>query len=147
MDNKVKLEEIAKKIYPTHKGLTIVASNKTMLRRCAWVKGAEWQSERMYSEEEVCEFIKWINLHYRALEHTLSFKDVKNTKDLLKQFKKNNMDNKVKILANPQGIDVQTIGKTGIVLKRWFKFALIEFINEFDEAEEWYFQNNEFVNL
>ena len=57
------------------------------------------------------------------------------------------MDNKVKILTNPQGIDVQTIGKTGIVLKRWFKFALIEFINEFDEAEEWYFQNNEFVNL
>ena len=65
----------------------------------------------------------------------------------LNNLKKNNMDNKVKILANPQGIDVQTIGKTGIVLKRWFKFSLIEFINEFDEAEEWYFQNNEFVNL
>ncbi len=50
--------------------------------------GAKWQKERMYSEEEVCEFIEWINLHYRDLEHTLSFKDAKNTKDLLKQFKK-----------------------------------------------------------
>lgn len=57
MDNKVKLEEIAKKIYPTHKGLTIVASNKTMLRRCAWAKGAEWQSEKMYNEEDVLKLI------------------------------------------------------------------------------------------
>ena len=57
------------------------------------------------------------------------------------------MDNKVKLLTNPKGIDVQTTGKTGIILKRWFKFSLIEFTNEFNEPEEWYFENKEFVIL
>lgn len=57
------------------------------------------------------------------------------------------MANKVKLLANPQGIDAQTVGKTGYIIERYFKFCLIEFINEFDEPEEWYFENNEFVIL
>jgi hypothetical protein len=54
---------------------------------------------------------------------------------------------KVKLLTNPQGIDCQTIGLTGIILKRYFKFCLIEFINEFNETEEYYFENKEFVIL
>lgn len=57
------------------------------------------------------------------------------------------MGTKVKLLANPQGIDVETVGKFGYIRKRFFKFALIEFVNEFDELEEWYFENNEFVIL
>jgi hypothetical protein len=57
------------------------------------------------------------------------------------------MANKVKLLSNPQGIDVETVGKTGRIVARYFKFALIEFINEFNETEEWYFENNEFVIL
>lgn len=57
------------------------------------------------------------------------------------------MATKVKLVANPQGIDAQTIGKTGYIIQRYYNFCLIEFINEFDEPEEWYFQNNEFVIL
>jgi hypothetical protein len=49
------IEEAAKKIYPTHKGLTTIASNKIMLRRTAFIKGAKWQAERMYSEEDMRE--------------------------------------------------------------------------------------------
>ena len=51
--------------------------------------GAEWQEKQMYSEDEVCNFVEWMNLHYRDLEHTISFKDVRGTKELLEQFKKN----------------------------------------------------------
>ncbi len=57
------------------------------------------------------------------------------------------MVTKVKLLANPQGIEAETKGRSGYILKRYFKFALIEFINEFDQPEEWYFENNEFVIL
>jgi hypothetical protein len=57
------------------------------------------------------------------------------------------MATKVKLLTNPQGIEAETVGKTGYIIQRYFKFALIEFINEFDEAEEWYFENKEFVIL
>mgnify|MGYP003644642777 CR=1 FL=1 len=53
----------------------------------------------------------------------------------------------VKILANPQGIAVETKGRFGVISKRYFKFALIEFINEFGQEEEWYFENSEFVIL
>ena len=47
------LEEASEKIYPHHKGLTTTASNRIMLKRYAWIKGAKWVKERMYSEEEV----------------------------------------------------------------------------------------------
>jgi hypothetical protein len=57
------------------------------------------------------------------------------------------MATKVKLLTNPQGIEAETVGKTGYIIQRYFKFALIEFINEFDETEEWYFENKEFVIL
>jgi hypothetical protein len=53
------LEEAAKKIYPTHKGLTTIASNKIMLRRTAFIKGAKWQAERMYSEAN--KIMKFLN--------------------------------------------------------------------------------------
>jgi len=42
------IEEVAKKIYPhNNKGLTIVASNKIMLRRAAFVKGAKLMQEQL----------------------------------------------------------------------------------------------------
>jgi hypothetical protein len=47
------LEEAAERIFPKHKGLTITASNKIIMRREAFIKGAKYQAERMYSEEEV----------------------------------------------------------------------------------------------
>lgn len=49
------LEEAAKKKYPMFKGETCIGNNKKMLRRAAFIKGAEWMQERMYSEEEVIE--------------------------------------------------------------------------------------------
>jgi len=52
-----------------------------------FIEGAKLQAEQMYSEEDVCEFVEWLNLHYRALEHTISFKDARGTKELLQQFK------------------------------------------------------------
>jgi hypothetical protein len=30
-----------------------------MLRRTAWVKGAKWQAERGYSEEDMIAFLDW----------------------------------------------------------------------------------------
>jgi hypothetical protein len=41
----------------------------------------------MYSEEDVCQFVEWVNLHYRNLEHTISFKGVSGTKELLHLWK------------------------------------------------------------
>jgi hypothetical protein len=40
------IEQAAERIFPHHKGLTILASNKIMLRRSAFIKGAKWQEER-----------------------------------------------------------------------------------------------------
>ena len=42
--------------------------------------------EMMYSEDDVCNFVEWMNLHYRALEHTISLKDVNGTKELLQKW-------------------------------------------------------------
>ena len=42
------------------------------------------QETHPFSEEDVCDFVEWMNLHYRALEHTISLKGVKGTEDLLK---------------------------------------------------------------
>lgn len=57
------------------------------------------------------------------------------------------MSQKVLIVANPQGVDAISIGKEGTILKRFFKFALIQFENEFGELEDWYFTNTEFQVL
>lgn len=40
------IEQAAERMFPHHKGLTILASNKIMLRRSAFVKGAKWQQEK-----------------------------------------------------------------------------------------------------
>lgn len=57
------------------------------------------------------------------------------------------MEQKVIIIANPQGVDAITIGKEGTILKKFFSKALIQFTNEFGELEEWYFTNAEFQLL
>lgn len=55
------------------------------------------------------------------------------------------MGQEVVIIANPQGVDAVTIGKDGEIIKDYKKFALIEFTNEFNEQEQWYFANSEFI--
>ena len=62
------LEKAAERIFPNHKGLTVLASNKIMLRRNAFIKGAKWQQEQIldflyleiterrdYSASKMCE--------------------------------------------------------------------------------------------
>ncbi len=39
------IEQASERIFPHHKGLTIIASNKIMLRRAAFIKGANWNKE------------------------------------------------------------------------------------------------------
>lgn len=78
------LEEVAKKIFPKHKGVFLTASNKIMLRRAAWVKGAKWQQEQMqelhksdmhkcasfwrgvYNEIEKSHFDEWYNETFKT---------------------------------------------------------------------------------
>jgi hypothetical protein len=55
------------------------------------------------------------------------------------------MVQEVIIVANPQGVDAVAIGCVGTIVKQFKRFALIEFINEFDEREQWYFSNSEFI--
>lgn len=57
------------------------------------------------------------------------------------------MDKRVIITANPQGVDAIAVGLQGTIVKEFERFSLISFENEFGENEEWYFANNEFVEL
>jgi len=82
VDNRETLEDAANN--------WIKSTSEFLSVKNGFIEGAKWQAERMYSEEEVCEFVEWLNLHYRALEHTISFKDARGTKKLLQQFKKQN---------------------------------------------------------
>ena len=58
------------------------------------LKGVQLRDEEILSletclvdDEDVCEFVEWMNLHYRALEHTISFKNAKGTKEPLQLWK------------------------------------------------------------
>jgi hypothetical protein len=78
------IEETAEKLFPYTKD--DVENRIITIKRLYWIDGAKWQAERGFDEEEVCEFVEWMNLHYRDLEHTLSFKDARGTKELLKKW-------------------------------------------------------------
>lgn len=80
--DKETLEEAAEKIYPHHKGLTTTASNRIMLRRCAWIKGAKYQAERMYSEDAM--LVAYVNGGTHAKENLEPDMLSKNFKRLLK---------------------------------------------------------------
>ena len=69
---------------------SFIAGAKSNAARDYWYSQFQEQDKNKYSEEEVCEFVEWLNLHYRALEHTISFKDARGTKELLQQLKKQN---------------------------------------------------------
>jgi len=67
MKNEQSLDEIVKKVFPTQKGLNTVDTDRIMLRRNIWLKGAKYVEERSYSEEEV-EAI-WKFALYSAEQH------------------------------------------------------------------------------
>ena len=90
------VEDAAEKIYPHHKGLTTTASNRIMLRRCAWIKGAEWVQERMYSEEEVNDLLEMLKRSISEINHLkYTYKDkghcgkyLSDCETIIDQFKK-----------------------------------------------------------
>ena len=100
--SKETLEEAAEKFRSENPGTTQGGNNTKILN--AFKKGAKWQQERMYSEEEVIQFVEWLG-DSRCLDDTYKAnigwvffmknekgKDFKPTKELLnewfKQFKK-----------------------------------------------------------
>ena len=96
LPKKETLEIAAEKIYPHHKGLTTTASNRIMLRRCAWIKGAEWVQERMYSEEEVNDLLEMLKRSISEINHLkYTYKDkghcgkyLSDCETIIDQFKK-----------------------------------------------------------
>jgi hypothetical protein len=52
------LEEAANKIYPNDEYDNETYCDLGELYREKWLEGAEWQAERMYSEEEVIELLQ-----------------------------------------------------------------------------------------
>ena len=56
MKNEQSLDEIVKKVFPTQKGLNTVDTDRIMLRRNIWLKGAKYVEERSYSEEDMINF-------------------------------------------------------------------------------------------
>jgi hypothetical protein len=93
LPKKETLEIAAENIYPHHKGLTTTASNRIMLRRCAWIKGAKWQQEQMYSEEDL---ISFAHFYFREEFNSTMQNSNKSTDEILQewfnQFKKTKQD-------------------------------------------------------
>lgn len=83
LPKKETLEIAAEKIYPHHKGLTTTASNRIMLRRCAWIKGAEWMQERMYSEEDL---ISFAHFYFREEFNSTMQNSNKSTDEILQEW-------------------------------------------------------------
>jgi hypothetical protein len=87
------LEEAAKEFYPPTT-TDLICSPK--LVRDAFIAGAKWQSERMYSEEDMIRFAEFVATHhdknknvYGEMLHAKSkYDDSERTVDLLEQFKK-----------------------------------------------------------
>ena len=88
MKNEQSLDEIVKKVFPTQKGLNTVDTDRIMLRRNIWLKGAKYVEERMYSEEDLISFAHF----YFKEEFNSSMQTSKSTKDIFtewfEQFKK-----------------------------------------------------------
>lgn len=88
MENKETIEEVAERLFPDGCDGT---NRSAEIYRMIFVTGAEWQSERMYSEEEVIEILTKRCIHFSTknkrfqellLEQDLGwFEQFKKTKD------------------------------------------------------------------
>ena len=86
------LEEAAKNNYPDGDVWTV---EQAVIRRLAFMNGVNYQAERMYSEEDMIEFGKYLlQLSNSAMSRKFNMKmldsetGIKLTKDLFEQFKK-----------------------------------------------------------
>ena len=88
------LKDAAERLYPINStgGSMEMLSRYQLnnnLKQEGFIKGAKWQQERMYSEEEVIELL---NKREDCINQTSSIFDYTSTKDWFEQFKKNNND-------------------------------------------------------
>jgi hypothetical protein len=91
MKNEQSLDEIVKKVFPTQKGLNTVDTDRIMLRRNIWLKGAKYVKERSYSEEDMINFA-FDTYYYISKLMEVPFNQISENKlhaiENLKQFKK-----------------------------------------------------------
>jgi len=81
------VEKLAELKYPINstKGKIEMLSRHQLnnsLKQEGFIEGYK-AATKVYSEEDVCDFVEWMNLHYRALEHTIASKDASGTRELL----------------------------------------------------------------
>lgn len=68
-----------------------ITKDLNAIERTSFIKGYNKAKKTYkYTEEDICKFVEWMNLHYRTLEHTISFKGVEGTKELLTLWLKQN---------------------------------------------------------
>ena len=86
--NQETLEEAAEKLYPVEIGNESYnrGSDENKFAREAFIEGARWQAERMYSEEDMIAFMQFI-VSQESLGNTSSV-SITTAKYYLEQFKK-----------------------------------------------------------
>jgi hypothetical protein len=84
MKNEQSLDEIVKKVFPTQKGLNTVDTDRIMLRRNIWLKGAKYVEETMFSKEDLISFAYF----YFAEEFNSTMQTSKSTDEILQEWLK-----------------------------------------------------------
>lgn len=82
MKNKETLEEVAEKLYPYNDGFQVMDIDISEELQLAFINGAKWQQQQMYSEEEVLNILKTF------LYNSQMGKDVEDVKLWFEEFKK-----------------------------------------------------------
>jgi hypothetical protein len=116
---KTELEEAAEKY-------TIDSPQMSEIRKIAFKAGAKWQTERMYSEDEVIQLLIKFNQEVREIE---------NVKDWFEQFKRNSMGKVT--------IEFDTVEE--VYIKREFPkhkpkkdgFYITDYTGQYDHSTEW----------
>ena len=86
--NKETLEEAPERLYPENwESIMDGQHDSNSYERTAFINGAKWQQERMYSEEEVYDLIHKRDVFWTRYKNTYS-QDYISTKDWFEQFKK-----------------------------------------------------------
>ena len=87
------LEEVAERLYPENwESIMDGQHDSNSYERTAFINGAKWQQERMYSEEEILKFSEWIVFeveHYGCPTEENIIKALKEIKRILRQRKNN----------------------------------------------------------
>ena len=86
------LEEVAERLYPENwESIMDGQHDSNSYERTAFINGAKWQQERMYSEEEVdnlCELIKQNERKWDLFDKNIIKIKPKSYYEIIEQFKK-----------------------------------------------------------